>query len=98
MAHDQGRRVELERLAEHLANADHRRVEAALVDAVDLDDVVLGVEEHSPELLLVEQAHTRHQEGRGVGRALDLVAPDRAQQLGDEGDHGLHVFRHGAGD
>ena len=45
-----------DRLSEELADADDRRVQAAAIDVVRADDMVLGVEQEDAQMLLTERA------------------------------------------
>ncbi len=58
---DGPRRVDPDGVAEELADPDERGGDVPLVDRHDLEDGVLGVEEHHPQLLALQVTHERHE-------------------------------------
>ena len=74
MRDDQPGRVEADRLAEHLRDAQHRRVEGTFVHRVDLEHLVLAVHDDRAQLLLLQRAHIGQQQAGRVGGRLDAQA------------------------
>ena len=69
--------IDPHRVAEQLADADQRSRHVALVDGRDAQDVVLGVEQHDPELLAFEPSHLQDEPVGDVVRSADRPASSR---------------------
>ena len=97
---DDARRVEPDRVAEELADADERGADVALVDGRDAQHVVLRVEQHDAQLLALEPAHLEDQPVRDVARAADRPAAGRpvGQQPSAELERGDQLGRTGLAD
>ena len=67
------------RLSEELADADDSRIQAAAIDVVRANNMVLGVEQEDAKMLLAKRAHLSLDQVGDVERRADLWALARVQ-------------------
>src|SRR5947209_11650529 len=84
--------LEQDRQLEDFTGPDDRRVQTALVEAMQALYLVFGIQASHPELLVVEMPHLQHEYRRQVGGPRNAFIPRRSQDYLEKVHQCLHLF------